>query len=82
VVQLGDLGHFGQDGSPTADTLCYKYVTDNRWCDIVLWGNHDRAEVDSSHSSRGFLKNYDACTISRSCVMRVACAWPTPPTGS
>lgn len=60
VVQLGDLGHFGRDGSPTADTLCYKYVADNRWADIVLWGNHDRALVDSSHIFTGFLKNYDA----------------------
>jgi hypothetical protein len=44
VVQLGDLGHFGQDGSPTGDMLCYQSAMD--WCDVVLWGNHDRAVVD------------------------------------
>jgi hypothetical protein len=57
IVQLGDLGHFGADASPTGDTLCYKYVTDNRWADIVLWGNHDRALVDSQHIFNGYLKN-------------------------
>lgn len=49
VVQLGDLGHFGDGGSPTGDLLCYKYVTENRWVDVVLWGNHDRAVVDPQH---------------------------------
>lgn len=54
VVQLGDLGHFGHGGSPTGDLLCYKYVTENRWCDVVLWGNHDRALVDHQHAFSGF----------------------------
>jgi hypothetical protein len=59
IVQLGDLGHFGRDASPTGDILCYKYVTDNRWADIVLWGNHDRALVDPGHAFNGFLQNYE-----------------------
>lgn len=54
IVQLGDLGHFGSGGSPTGDMLCYKYVTENRWADVVLWGNHDRALVDSQHAFTGF----------------------------
>ena len=54
VIQLGDLGHFGVDGSPTADLLAYKYVTKNRWADVVLWGNHDRALVDPNHAFGGF----------------------------
>lgn len=53
VVQLGDLGHFGQDGSPTGDMLCYKAAVD-RWIDIVLWGNHDRAVVDPQHIFGGY----------------------------
>lgn len=52
VVQLGDLGHFGQTGSPTADMLCYRFG--QHWLDIVLWGNHDRAVVDSSHTFMGY----------------------------
>jgi len=55
VIQIGDLGHFGEGGSPTGDLLCYKYVTENRWCDVVLWGNHDRAIVDSTHAFTGYI---------------------------
>lgn len=58
VVQLGDLGHWGEGGSPTGDLLCYKYVTENRWCDVVLWGNHDRAMVDGQHAFTGFIPDY------------------------
>jgi hypothetical protein len=58
VVQLGDLGHWGQNGSPTGDLLCYKYVTENDWCDVVLWGNHDRAMVDGQHAFTGFIPDY------------------------
>jgi hypothetical protein len=56
VVHLGDLGHFGHRGSPTGDILCYKYVTVNRWCDIVLWGNHDRASIDGAHHATDFMQ--------------------------
>jgi hypothetical protein len=54
VVQLGDLGHFGEDASPTGDELCYKYALD--WIDVVLWGNHDRAIVDGACQFKGYLK--------------------------
>lgn len=54
VVQLGDLGHFGgSGGSPTGDLLCYRAAA-NRWIDIVLWGNHDRAAVDAGHAFSGY----------------------------
>jgi hypothetical protein len=55
VVQLGDLGHFGESGSPTGDLLCYRAAC-NGWIDIVLWGNHDRALVDRTHAFKGFQK--------------------------
>lgn len=48
VVQLGDLGHFGDNGSPTGDMLCWR-AAHNGWIDVVLWGNHDRALVDKAH---------------------------------
>lgn len=54
VVQLGDLGHFGKGGSPTADKLAYRYAVD--WLDIVLWGNHDRAVFDGGHAFTGYEK--------------------------
>ncbi len=55
VVQLGDLGHFGAKGNgPTADMLCWQAVHKSHWCDIVLWGNHDRAIVDDGHAFNGF----------------------------
>jgi hypothetical protein len=56
VVQLGDLGHFGTRGSRTGDEMCYRYVTRNRWCDIVLWGNHDRASIDGAHHATDFIQ--------------------------
>lgn len=58
VVQLGDLGNFGEGGSPTGDLLCYKYVAQNQWADIVLWGNHDRALVDEAHAFTGYHPDY------------------------
>jgi hypothetical protein len=61
IVQLGDLGHFGSRGSSTGDLLCYKYVTKNRWADVVLWGNHDRALVDRTHAFTDFM--HDGQTI-------------------
>lgn len=60
VVQIGDLGHFGIDGSPTGDLLCYKYAWQG-WIDIVLWGNHDRAMISKgTHDFKGFIPNYEA----------------------
>jgi hypothetical protein len=53
VVQIGDLGHFGQDASPTGDMMCWKYAAD--WFDAVLWGNHDRAVIDGYHVFSGYL---------------------------
>lgn len=55
VIQLGDLGHYGKNGSPTGDLLCWNVVCRSRWCDIVLWGNHDRAIVQNAHSFNGYL---------------------------
>jgi hypothetical protein len=52
VVQLGDLGHWGDGGSPTGDKWCWEVAPD--WLDIVLWGNHDRALVDKTHSFKGY----------------------------
>lgn len=52
VVLLGDLGHFGTTGSPTGDLLTWQFATD--WADVILWGNHDRAMVDSGHAFRDF----------------------------
>jgi hypothetical protein len=56
VIQLGDLGHFGTRGSMTGDEMCYRYVTVNRWCDVVLWGNHDRASIDGAHHATDFIQ--------------------------
>lgn len=60
VVHVGDLGHFGHRGSPTGDMLCYKYVTVNHWCDVVLWGNHDRAAIDGAHHATDFMQVHEA----------------------
>jgi hypothetical protein len=49
VVQLGDLGHFGEAGSAGA-RMCYQAVRDG-WVDIVLLGNHDRAALDGNDFS-------------------------------
>lgn len=53
VVQLGDLGHFGDSGSPTGDAMCWQHAKDG-WIDYVLWGNHDRAVVDRRHEFGGY----------------------------
>lgn len=53
VVLLGDVGHFGHDGSPTGDFLTWRAA--DRWADVILWGNHDRAVVDPSHQFNGYL---------------------------
>lgn len=55
VVQLGDFGHWGaHNGSPTGDILTTKACI--AWCDVMLWGNHDRALIDSAHDFRGYTK--------------------------
>lgn len=54
VVQLGDLGHFGFDGSPTGDLLSWQYA--NEWIDVLLWGNHDRAVVEERVVHSGYRK--------------------------
>jgi hypothetical protein len=53
VVLVGDVGHFGHGGSPTADLLTW--IAAVRWADVILWGNHDRAIVDSGHAFGGFM---------------------------
>ncbi len=61
VVQLGDLGHFGDNGSPTGDMLCWRAAYLG-WIDVVLWGNHDRAVVDTGHCFKHFTAP-DAATL-------------------
>ena len=53
IVLLGDIGHFGQSGSPTGDLLTWRAAT--LWADVILWGNHDRATIASQHAHRGLL---------------------------
>jgi hypothetical protein len=54
VVLVGDLGHFHQNGSPTADLLTWKAGLN--WADVILWGNHDRACIEEWHAHKGYLK--------------------------
>lgn len=54
VVLVGDIGHFGCDGSPTGDMLTMRAAL--HWADVRLWGNHDRALVDAGHHFSGFMK--------------------------
>lgn len=52
IVQLGDLGHFGED-STERDYLCYGIA--QAWGMKVLWGNHDMAcLMPDVHGFRGF----------------------------
>lgn len=52
IVQLGDLGHFGEDSAAGDEAALSLAVTTGM---IVLWGNHDRAVVDPDHHwFRGF----------------------------
>jgi hypothetical protein len=79
VIQLGDLGHFGHSGSRTADQFCYEAVRDEKWCDYVLWGNHDRYVVDDYHSFGGCQKPGHATELAmrdliREGVLRLAIA--------
>jgi hypothetical protein len=52
VILVGDVGHFGDGGSPTGDLLTWKAAL--RWADVILWGNHDRAYVEAWHQFRGY----------------------------
>lgn len=63
VVHLGDVGHFGYTSSPTGDMLTYKYA--RKWCDIVLWGNHDRAVIDAFHRFNGYDVGFSNAQIIR-----------------
>lgn len=54
VVLVGDIGHFGESGSPTGDLLTW--IAAVRWADVILWGNHDRALVADYHHFKGYLK--------------------------
>ncbi len=53
VVLLGDVGHFGKDGSPTGDMMMWRAA--RNWADVILWGNHDRAVVSDSMCHKGYL---------------------------
>ena len=52
VIQIGDLGDFGFKGSPDGDELCWRHA--DRWLDMVLWGNHDRAVFHDAHTFSGY----------------------------
>jgi len=51
LIQLGDLGHFGADRR-AEDLACYSFA--DKFMDIVLWGNHDRAVFSEVHRFAGF----------------------------
>lgn len=53
VVLVGDVGHFGADGSLSGDTMTWSFAT--KWADVILWGNHDRAVVDDAHIFGGYV---------------------------
>jgi hypothetical protein len=77
TVQLGDLGHFGADTSGS-DLLCYQAAVDDLWLDVVLWGNHDRAVVDTAkHCFSGYAEprqetKYLQQALATACRMRLA----------
>lgn len=52
VVQLGDLGHFGRH-THHDDLRAWQMALEGV-VDYVLWGNHDRAVIDSSHEFGGY----------------------------
>lgn len=54
VVLVGDIGHWGVDGSPTGDLMTLQAAT--LWADVILWGNHDRALVEDFHRFRGYMR--------------------------
>lgn len=54
VILVGDVGHFGKDGSPTGDMLTWRYA--DRWVDEITWGNHDRAVFEDWHAFQGLQK--------------------------
>jgi hypothetical protein len=76
VIQLGDLGHFGKDGSPTGDMLCYEYA--DEWFDGICWGNHDRPTIDGGSVFAGYVppvratENYIRTLMSKN---KIRMAW-------
>src|ERR1035438_3170973 len=44
VVQLGDLGHYGD--TQARDRSIWAHAPS--WLDVILWGNHDRSEEHTS----------------------------------
>lgn len=52
IIMLGDVGHFGYGGSPTGDMITYEYA--ERFADLILWGNHDRAVFSPRHIFSGY----------------------------
>jgi hypothetical protein len=55
VVQLGDLGHFGQDTQAKDRSM---WMAAPSWLDVILWGNHDRAVWDGRHHFGGYSKPF------------------------
>jgi len=52
IILLGDVGHFGTEGTPTGDLMAWELAI--RVADVILWGNHDRAMVEEYHAFRDF----------------------------
>jgi len=52
VIQLGDLGHFGEH-TMVGDLECWRMALEGE-VDTVLWGNHDRAVIDTRHMFGGY----------------------------
>lgn len=59
VILLGDVGHFGTQGSPTGDEMTWRAAL--HWADVILWGNHDRAMVDNTHAFSDFYRHPVSC---------------------
>jgi hypothetical protein len=52
IVQIGDLGHIGW-GTQERDLACWRFADEHGF--QLIWGNHDRAVVDTrKHSFGGF----------------------------
>lgn len=52
IVLVGDIGHFGRDGSQRGDLWTWEAAL--AWADVILWGNHDRALVSQAHAFGGY----------------------------
>lgn len=65
VIQLGDLGHFGD--TQANDRSIWTYAS--KWLDIILWGNHDRAVIDGGHFFMGYQKPFpETLEMIKDCV--------------